>query len=173
MIRPLSMQDFDAMYEWMHDPNVTRHLQADFASKSREEVKDFIARSAEQGEDAAALHYAIVDESNSYMGTVSLKNIDRRNKNAEYAIATRSEAHGKGYAFSGTMDILKVAFEDLLLEKVYLCVTTDNHAANRFYEKCGFSEEGVFRKHLVIEGSFVDLRWYSMLAEEYQSCTTD
>lgn len=155
------------MFEWMRDSDVTKYLQTDFASMSREQVQEFIDQAAVQTGESSSLHFAIVDNSDDYMGTISLKNIDHRSKNAEYAIAMRREAHGKGLAFSATMEVLKLAFEEMLLERIYLCVTVNNLAANKLYVKCGFTEEGVFRKHLMIDGNLLDLRWYGLLREDY------
>lgn len=163
MIRRLKKTDIAPMMEWMQDENVTRNLQADFAGMSKEKVEAFIDNSQTESN----VHFAIVDENDEYMGTISLKNIDMKSLNAEYAIVTRSIAHGKGYAAKATDDILKYGFEVIGLEKIYLYVSTKNIAANKFYLKCGFVEEGVFRKHLMINGQLEDIRWYSVLREEY------
>lgn len=168
MIRKLEKKDAEFMYEWMHEVEVTKNLQADFGSFSLSKVEAFIDKASTQTLSDDNLHYAIVNEDDEYMGTISLKNINPKDKNAEYAIVTRRCAHGKGYAFIATMDIFKVAFNDVKLEKVYLYVSTQNVAANKFYRKCGFIEEGVFRKHISISNELVDIRWYSKLKEEYE-----
>lgn len=168
MIRKIEMRDFPFMQEWMKDEEVTKNLQANFASFTKEQIEGFINKANTQNFESEDLHYAIVDENDEYMGTISLKSINHTAKNAEYAIATRKIAHGKGYARYATEDILKVAFETLKLEKVYLYVDVDNIAANKFYCKCGFKEEGVFRKHLIIGEKLKDIRWYAVLKDEYQ-----
>lgn len=155
------------MYEWMHDENVTANLQADFAKYTEEQASAFIKHAMEQAENSD-IHYAIVDEQDEYMGTISLKNINKKDKNAEYAIVTRSKAHGKGYAREATYDIIRMGFNEYGLEKIYLYVSTKNIAANKFYRKCGFKEEGVFRKHLLIHDRLEDIRWYSILREEFE-----
>ena len=78
-------------------------------------------------------------------------------KNAEYAISLRAKAQGKGIASQATTTLLKIAFEDLNLERVYLNVLSDNKRAIRLYEKIGF----------VYEGEYKALRWYSILRGEY------
>lgn len=168
MIRKLEIKDLPYMYEWMHDENVTANLQTDFASFTEEKVKDFIEQAMLQDKTSKNVHYAIVDENDEYVGTISLKNIDYRNRNAEYAIVTRSKAHGKGYAKKATIDILKAGFEGLGLEKIYLYVSVKNIAANKFYQKCGFKEEGIFRRHILISGELEDIRWYSVLRDEFE-----
>lgn len=68
----------------------------------------------------------MVDENDEYLGTVSLKCIDTTAGTAEYAISMRSCAHGSGAAADGTREILKVAFDKLHLNGVYLNVLADN-----------------------------------------------
>lgn len=167
MIRKLEKKDLPFMQEWMQDEQVSAHLQADFGSFTTEQIENFINSAMEQNESSEHLHYAIVDENDEYMGTISLKNINKKDKNAEYAIVTRRVAHGKGYAKQATKDILKVGFLELGLEKIYLYVSVHNIAANKFYQKCGFVEEGVFRKHIMIHGELDDIKWYSLLREEF------
>ena len=172
MIRNLRESDAAAMYEWMHDSSVVENLQTDFMSFGMDKVETFIQNNKEPDYDSDALHFAICDENDNYVGTISLKDIDRKNKRAEYAISTCKSAHGKGYAGKATADILRVAFDVLGLEKVYLYVSVDNIAANKFYKKMGFVEEGVFRKHLMIKGKLSDIRWYSILSEDYHARKT-
>ena len=169
MIRVLKEKDEDRMFQWMQDDEIVENFQTDFKSFSLEKIRNFIQSSAQQTLSSHTLNYAIVDSEDHYMGTVSLKNINREDQNAEYAIVTRKEAHGKGYAKSATDAILKIAFEDLKLEKVYLYASVHNIAANKFYKKYGFHEEGIFRKHVKIHGVLRDICWYSMLKEEYWS----
>lgn len=168
MIRKLELKDLHHMYEWMHDENVTKNLQADFASFTFEKIENFIKSAMEQNKDSENIHYAIVDENDEYMGTISLKNINKKDKNAEYAIVTRSVAHGKGYAAKATKDILKMGFEEFGLEKIYLYVSVKNVCANKFYKKCNFVEEGIFRKHIMIAGELEDIKWYSILKNEVE-----
>lgn len=165
-IRELKETDSAHMHEWMQDDEVIRYLQTDFKSFTMEDTRKFIETNKTVDFQGKNIHYAIVDEQDEYMGTVSLKNIDFHNRNAEYAITTRKCAHGRGYARMATEDILKIAFEKLSLEKVYLYVSTRNIAANKFYKKVGFVEEGVFKKHLCISGELHDIVWYRLLKEE-------
>ena len=65
-------------------------------------------------------------------------------------------------------EILKIAFEEFLLHRIYLNVLSDNQKAIRLYEKCGFVCEGTFRNHLLLGKEFKSLKWYSILKEEYE-----
>lgn len=134
-LRRLEKKDAELMLEWMHDDDVVANLGTNFKEKTIEDCQKFIELSLDEEKD---LHRAIVDENDVYMGTVSLKHIDRYSKIAEFAITIRSIAMGKGYSKYGMTEIIDVAFKDVGLEKVYWCVSKENHRAIRFYEKNGY-----------------------------------
>ena len=110
---------------------------------------------------------ACVDDQDNYLGTVSLKAINKIDLNAEYAISFCKKAHGTGAAHYATQEVLRIAFMELGLARVYLNVIPGNARANAFYKKNGFIFEGTFRKHIRINGQLKDLNWYSMLKEEF------
>lgn len=135
-IRKLKIKDAPLMLEWMHDINVVSNLQQDFLNKSIDDCFNFINNSRS---DASNVHFAIVSDKDEYMGTVSLKHIDYYNKKAEFGIAVRSSAMGKGYSWFGMMSALDYAFKKLKLESVYWCVLNSNGRACHFYDKHNFS----------------------------------
>ncbi len=93
--------------------------------------------------------------------------MDKENGTAEYAIVLRRQAQGKGYASFATREILRIAFEELSLHKVYLNVWKENAHAVGFYEHMGFRREGDAREQIVLHGRHCDLLWYGMLRREY------
>lgn len=166
-LRSLREDDAFKMLEWMHDPAIANKFIFDFKSMKEADALTFIRMS---WIDRSSLHLAIVNEvDESYLGTISLKHIDRVQSCAEYAIATLSAAHGTGAALAGTKEMLSIAFLGLGLHRVFLNVRSDNGRARSFYRKVGFVEEGIAREALRdAAGEFVDLVWLSMLADEFQ-----
>lgn len=166
-LRALNKKDAEGMLEWMKAPQIYRFFRFDPDSINMESVLQFIDNADVQLKNRSSVNMAIVNEEDEYLGTISLKNIDYSSLNAEYAISLRSMAQGKGIASWATQEILKVAFEDLMLKRVYLNVLSDNEKAIRCYEKNGFIYEGEFRKHIKLRGEIKSLKWYSMLSDEY------
>ena len=145
-LRNLEIKDAPLMHEWMHDKNVVADLKTNFLSKTMDDCLNFIHMS---NNDHGNWHMAIVDEEDSYMGTVSLKNI--KEDSAEFGITIRSCAMGKGYALWAMKEAIRVGFEKMNINKIYWCVSPDNKRAVRFYDKNGF--ERVSAKELdMIEG---------------------
>lgn len=158
-LRKLKEKDACFMIEWMKDPNLNCFFSFDANNITYENTIEFILKA---DIDKLNSHYAIVDEADEYLGTISLKNIDNHNNHAEYAISLRACAIGKGVAAEATQKILDIAFNDMNLNKVYLNVLSDNNRAIRFYEKMGFTYEGEFIKHIKIKGEYKNLKWYSI-----------
>lgn len=168
-LRRLEKSDAPLMLEWMHDPEIQKCFQRDMMGISLMDAEYFcevfgLKDKIENGDD---MHYAIVDEKNEYLGTISLKNIDKVNSTAEYAISTRKCVQGKGVAKEATRLVLKKGFGEFGLHRIYLNVLSDNIRGIRFYEKCGFIYEGEFRKHLKVDGRHKSLKWYAILKGEF------
>lgn len=145
-LRKLEIKDAPLMLEWMHDKSVVEDLRTNFLTKTLEDCENFIRSS---WNDHNNWNVAITDDEDTYMGTVSLKNIDEFS--AEFGITVRSCAMGKGYALWAMKKALNIGFEEYEVQKIYWCVSPDNKRAVRFYDKNGF--ERVDSKELdMIEG---------------------
>lgn len=170
LLRELKEKDAPLMLEWMHDPDIQKGFKKHFLDSTIEDAAEFCKKSKvpENIKDGDTLHFAIVDDSDEYLGTISLKDIDLENRTAEYAITLRKKAQGRGIAKMATKMILQKAFDEYGLNRVYLSVLADNDAAIRLYEKCGFIYEGEFRNHFYINGKYVNWKWYGILKDDYE-----
>lgn len=137
-LRELAIQDEPMMAEWMQDEDIVKNFNVDFRSINKIDRIQFIENGSKTSN---SIHRAIIDNSNEYLGTVSLKNIDSLSKRAEYAIVLRRKAIGKGVAKEATKEILRKAFVELELEEVFLTVLCTNRRAIMFYEKSGFIKQ--------------------------------
>lgn len=137
-LRALQEKDAEFMLEWMHDENVYSFLEKDFRQMTIENCREFISEAAALS--GSSRHYAITDESDEYMGTISLKNIEWEEQRAEYAISCRSKAMGKGFAKAATEELFHIAFEELGLKLLYLNVYENNIRAQKLYQKVGFCQ---------------------------------
>ena len=157
-LRELKIEDAPLMYEWMHDKSVVEDLRTNFLTKTMDDCENFIKNS---WEDSQNWNRAIVDEEDIYMGTISLKNIKKTS--AEFGITIRKCAMWKNYAIDAMKEVLRIGFEEINLEKIFWCVSTENKRALRFYDKNNF--ERVDAKELdMIEGytdeQIAEYVWY-------------
>lgn len=163
-IRELRKGDASGMLEWMTDPEISSCFRYDVSKITLASCQKFIKTA---NDNPNCRHFAIANNRDDYLGTVSLKNIDDTEGSAEFAIGTRSSVRGIGV--DATILALKVAFGELNLKKVYLNVYSENTRAQKCYLKVGFrfvkKEENAFVK----DGVSKDLNWYEITREEFLS----
>ena len=135
MLRNLKIEDALFMLEWMHDEDITQYLKRDFTLMTLEDCVCFIKNS---WNDDRNCHLAIAAEDGEYLGTVSLKEIDNRNKRAEFGIVIRKKAMGTGIAIKSMREIFEYGVNIYNIELMYWCVSPLNRRAVRFYEKNKF-----------------------------------
>ena len=168
-LRELKTEDALLMLEWMHDRDIQECFKKNMLRTTLEQAVKFCedAIIPQEIHFGDSLHFAICNEDDEYLGTISLKNIDTDSQTAEYAIVTRKKAHGHGVGFKATGILLKKAFTEYGLHRVYLSVLADNINAIRMYERCGFKLEGDFRDHIKRRDEYINWKWYGMLESEY------
>lgn len=160
-LRDLKLKDASFMHEWMHDSDVVEKLRSDFSRKTIVDCEIFIKEADDKRRN---IHLAIVSDEDEYMGTVSLKSIDRDNNSAELAVVVRKDAMSRGYAWFGIEEILERAFEEYDLECVYWCVRKDDTRSIRFYDKHNFHEAIDIPASVLKRYEGMDnLKWYSFL----------
>lgn len=164
ILRKLQVSDANLMLEWMSNPDIYNKMQYDHKHLDLDKCILFIKNS---WEDTHNLHFAISNFNSEYMGTISLKNIDYKNKITELGIAVHPAHMGKGIASSALNEIARKAFFDLKLNKIYLCVRADNKRAVRFYEKNHLELEGCAKEHLFIKGTYEDVLWFALRKRNY------
>ena len=156
-LRPLKISDLDMMKEWMTDEDVTSFFR--FNQYDEKKVMNFIEHSLV---DEHNKHFAITDEGDEYIGTISLKNIDTVNFHAEYAIVIRKRYWGKSIGESASLLLFEYA-QKIGLHKIYLNVLFSNNSAIRLYEKLGFEKSGVYKDHLLRNGHYLDLFYFEKI----------
>ena len=112
--------------------------------------------------------FGIRDSEDRLVGTCYLSNLNYLYRTAELQIRIGdTENRGKGYGRIAVKKLLKFAFYDLNLNRVFLQVFSDNIPAIKVYEYSGFIKEGVLRKAVYINGIYKDVFVYGILKEEF------
>ncbi len=168
-LRSLELDDLDRIHKWHNDPALYESLAGTFwyASRIAEEewLRKRIAYSTQE------INLAICLTSNSqHIGNAYLHNIDWINRRAMTSLFIGDpEQQGKGYGTTVKRLLLKYAFEDLGLLRVYSFILADNKASIRMNEKCGLAVEGKLRKHFFKGGEFKDAVVMGICADDFSS----
>lgn len=162
-IRAFRFEDIPLKIRWINDPENNFYLHYNIPL-------EYEATCAWFANKNNTIRYDCVILANEMpVGLIGLLAIDEENSKAEYYISMGEQSYKrKGVASSATKIILRYAFEELRLNKVYLNVDADNVAACSLYEKSGFQKEGVFREDLSRHGVLIDRIRYAILRSDYQ-----
>lgn len=163
-LRPLAGDDADDVVRWRNLPDVHAQLFSDRPPTREEHLRWF------QSLDDRRREYVIEDSvSATAIGTVGLSQIDRRHRKAEFGIVIgEPEYRGKGFAWAASQELLRLAFDELGLHRVYLRVFADNQRAIILYERLGFVREGQQRDDAFKDGRFRDVVVMGLLEEEWR-----
>ncbi len=75
----------------------------------------------------------------------------------------------QGIATANLRRVVQFAFDGLLLHRVEANVMPRNTASRRLLKRCGFTEIGLSRRYLCINGAWEDHVMYALLAEDFKA----
>ena len=129
----------------------------------------FIRKKIEEWDEQSAFNFGIwFKENTKFVGHISLKNIDWVIPRGEIAYIISKEYEGKGIMTEALSSIIKFSFENLLMNRLFLRIMTNNNRSYELAERCGFSREGTLKKdHKTYWGELVDLYYYGMTKDDY------
>ena len=164
-LRPIRVDDADAILEWINDPEVTRNFAA-LGHITREQEVRFLESTIASDTDRL---YAIEALDGAFLGTAGVHKIWWPARNGRLGIVIGDKrAHGKGFAQEGLRLLCGVAFRELGLHKVWLVHYATNGRMRHVARKLGFVEEGVLRDEYFHEGAYHDMVRHSLLESEFQ-----
>lgn len=159
--REISSLDTDNIIKWRNSPHVKQNFiyQKDL---TREEHECWLKNKVETGK---VQQFIIIEkESNNPIGSVYLRDIDYNNSKAEFGIFIGEKTGlNKGYGTLAAKIIIKYAFNQLELNKIFLRVFEYNSYAVRSYEKAGFIQEGLFKQDICIDNKFYNIIFMGIL----------
>lgn len=163
-LRRMTAEDTDTVVRLRSEPGALAQLFSD-APPTREAHLRWLADVEARGDRH---EFMIVDrETGQCVGTIGLSQIDRRHRRAEYGVLIgEPDARGKGLAADASRLLLRYAFGELGLHRIFLHVLADNEPALRLYERLGFKTEGCLRQHVSKSGRWRDVIIMAILATE-------
>lgn len=164
-LRPMNYDDTDLIVSWRNQEAVRRNFiyQELFTRESHEQ---WIHNMVETGK---VVQMMICEaEGGEPVGSVYLRDIDRRHNKAEYGIFIGGEGYrGKGYGTMAARLMIRYAFEEMGLHRLFLRAFADNVQAIRSYEKAGFEREAYLRDDVCIDGQYRDIVLMGILSREH------
>lgn len=126
----------------------------------------FIEEARRREEDGVAVHRGIFDGDAAVGGLGAT--IDLVNREAEVGYWISPQWEGRGAVSAAVTALLDHLFEDFGLHRVVIRAAVANLRSRALAERLGFTQEGVLREALVLEGRSVDAALYSLLEDEWR-----
>jgi len=165
-LRPIERDDLPRFVRWFADAEVRRYLGVylPFSMAQEERWFEGLLERIERQED---LVLAIETAEGVHIGNVGLHSINWKDRHAELGIVIGEKMHwSQGYGADAIRTLLRVAFREMNLHRVFLRVDVDNARGIRCYEKAGFQREGIFRDAVFKDGAYTDQYIMSILEAE-------
>jgi RimJ/RimL family protein N-acetyltransferase len=168
-LRELERRDVPVINRWRQNRALTASIGAPHRHIGIEvDEKWFESYLQRRGTDVRCA--VCVDEEPELIGLTSLTGIDPVHKHAEYHMLVGDRAeHGRGVGTFATREMVRHAFHDLNLHRVYVYILASNVGARRMCENAGFRLEGTMREAAFKEGAYHDVHLMGVLPSEFRS----
>lgn len=170
IIRDSRFEDIDTFYTWECTPEVNKYFSiADNRTKT-DAIREYI----HDDENPAQKQFTIClknsnGDEGEMIGRIILGDLIEGWKVEIWRIYIGDlSMRGKGYGKQAMLAMLKLCFEDMGLERVYLDHYTGN-PASALYQAIGLKYEGVLRNNCRKNGVLYDVHLMSMLKDEYEA----
>lgn len=138
-LRPIEESDADNIVRWRNTNEVRRNLFSRSLLTKEQHLNYY--RTVVCSGKCKQFIITIKEQNEIDIGTVFLKNIDLNDLQAEFGIFIgESAGRGKNCSLPATEQILRIAFREMGLVRVYLYVVEDNAPAIKTYLRAGFRE---------------------------------
>jgi len=134
--------------------------------QTEEDVVKSIHKNLIEFAEQKGIHFLILYKG-AIAGTIGLKYIDWSIKSAEIGYWLGKDYLGKGIMIEACRAVMKYGFQQLKLNKIEIWAAEDNQKSRQIPVKLGFTYEGMRRADEILNGKYVDMCIYGMLAKEW------
>lgn len=165
ILRALEPEDMEALRATVNDPHTESMVIGwSFPVSRLEQDKWYQAAVL----DRQNLRLAIETKDGELIGLATLDSIDWKNRKAGQGIKLCLDApRRQGYATDAVMAVMRYAFEELQLNRLWTTILDHNVASQRLYQKCGWVVEGRLRNSVFKNNAYHDEIVVGILRDEY------
>jgi len=165
--RAVERTDLKLLADWTNDPDISHLVGGWSFPVSMAQQEEWYLQSLKNA-GTQRLIVESSDKSEGVIGLTGLWHIDWHNSNALSALKLGPQtARGKGYGTDAILTMMRYAFFDVGLHRLWGMILPHNLASYRTYvEKCGWKVEGLLRQNVFRDGRFYDQYRVGVLRDE-------
>lgn len=167
ILRKMSLDDTDEMYEYAKSPQVTKYLTwSPHVNKAY--TFEYLSYLQTRYKSGDFFDWSIIlKDSEKMIGTCGFTRFDYHNNSAEIGYVINPEYSGQGIATEATSRVIRFGFEALSLRRIECKFIIENQASRRVMEKNNMTFEGIRRDGMLIKGEYRNIGICSILREEF------
>lgn len=163
LLRKMTMNDAQDMYDYSRDPEVSRHVLWD-AHRSVQESRAYLRYIQRQYRNNEPSSWGIeLLETGRLVGTIGFMWWNRENRSAEVGYSLARAQWNKGLMTEALRTVIAFGFDEMKLHRIEAQHEVTNPASGKVMEKVGMQREGLLRGRLFNKGAYVDVYLYSIL----------
>lgn len=165
-LRAFELEDHLKIHKWRNDKDIARNFGGiPLFTSSQNEKKWLEEKVFDKNNVSCAI---CLKKTKEFIGCIFLNEIDLHNRSGHVPVFIGEKKHwGKGYATDARILMLKYAFIDRGLNRVWAKVLEDNPGALKMHEKCGYRQEGVLRQSVFKDGNLINEIMLGVLKEDF------
>lgn len=138
------------------------------------EAERYFERRQIESESGRAYCFVIEQkQAGSFCGLIELREIEEEHSQGELSFWLALETWGRGYMSDGLQLVIRFAFENLKLNRLYAYHMLRNPATGRVLEKNGFRREGLLRQRVRKWGKYEDVALCAILKDDWKNENRD
>ncbi|MEY4602390.1 MAG: hypothetical protein RL292_331 [Candidatus Parcubacteria bacterium] len=165
-MRPVELADAPVLQRYANAPDVRQMISNQFPHSLISE-EEWIKKISKDSTKEVVL-VIVLKDTDQVIGVMGLHHINWKDRTATTgALIGKEEWRGKGYGTEAKMLFLNHAFNELNLRKICSTALEFNQLSLGFNAKCGYKEEGRQKKHVFVNGDYVDLVLTAVFREDF------
>ena len=168
-LRPVRLEDAEELYAVVdrNRARLMRWLPWATPAYSLPDVRHFLALHVKENTEGSTFT-TVIRHRGVICGCIGLHRIDRVHHSTSIGYWIDEAHEGKGITTSACRAMITAGFRDFGLHRIEIRCATWNHRSSSIPRKLEFLEEAILREAEWLHDHWVDLRVFSMLAQDWK-----
>lgn len=169
LLRKITPQDVEDLYEIYSDPEVMRYFDDRYAFETMAEAEEMVAGYVKGLHEGTEYRWGIVlKETGKLVGTCGFHALSEYHKRVEVGYDLNRDYWGRKIMTEALTQIIDLAFTECGVNRIEAFVEPPNAASRALLEKLGFSLEGTLREHEMCRGELIDIQILGLLKKDWK-----